>query len=204
MSQFFSVHPTHPQMRLLARAADIVRDGGVIVYPTDSTYALGCHIGDKAALDRIREIRHLHARHHFTLMCRDLSELASYAMVDNTSYRIIKRYTPGAFTFILKATREVPRRLVHSQRRTIGLRVPDCAISQGLLATLNEPMMTTTLLLPGEEYALTDAEEIRDRLQRSVDLVIDGGPCARDLTTVVDLTDGTPRITRAGLGEFEL
>ena len=204
MSQFFSVHPTHPQLRLLARAADIVREGGVIVYPTDSTYALGCHIGDKAALDRIREIRNLHPRHHFTLMCRDLSELAAYAMVDNTSYRIIRHYTPGPFTFILKATREVPRRLMHGSRRTIGLRVPDFAISQGLLASLGEPMMTTTLLLPGDEFAMTVAEDIRDKLEHVVDLVIDGGPCSQSLTTVVDLTTGAPRITRAGLGKFEL
>ena len=203
MSQFFSVHPTHPQARLLARAAQIVQRGGVIAYPTDSTYALGCHIGDKAALDRIREIRGLHPRHHFTLMCRDLSELAAYAMVDNTSYRIIKRYTPGPFTFILKATREVPRRLM-SRRRTIGLRVPASPVSLGLLAQLREPMMSTTLLLPGDDYPLTEAEDIRERLEGVVDLIMDAGPCLRELTTVVDLTDGLPEVTRVGLGDFQL
>ena len=203
MSQFFSVHPTHPQGRLLSRAAEIVRGGEVIVYPTDSTYALGCHIGDKAALDRIRGIRNLHPRHHFTLMCRDLSELAAYAMVDNTSYRIVKHYTPGPITFILKATREVPRRLM-SRRRTIGLRVPDSPVSLGLLALLNEPMMSSTLLLPGDDYPMTEAQEIRDRLEGVVDLIIDGGPCLREQTTVVDLTDDLPNVTRAGLAEFEL
>ena len=203
MSQFFSVHPTHPQARLLARAAEIAKGGGVIVYPTDSTYALGCHIGDKAALDRIREIRGLHPRHHFTLLCRDLSELAAYAMVDNTSYRILKHYTPGPITFILKATREVPRRLM-SRRRTIGLRVPDSPVSLGLLAHLDEPMMSTTLMLPGDEYPMTEAQDIRDRLEGVVDPILDGGPCLRELTTVVDLTDSLPQVTRAGLGDFEL
>lgn len=203
MTQFFSVHPTHPQKRLLARAAEIVQGGGVVAYPTDSTYALGCHIGDKAALDRIREIRSLSARHLFTLMCRDLSELAAYAMVDNTSYRIVKRYTPGPITFVLKATREVPRRLM-SRRRTIGLRVPDAAVSRALLTLLREPMMSTSLLLPGEADALTDASAIRERLGGAIDAILDGGPCSPQPTTVVDLTDGYPRVVRAGLVEFEL
>ena len=203
MSQFFSVHPTHPQQRLLARAAEMVRAGGVVAYPTDSTYALGCHIGDKSALDRIRNIRRLQPRHLFTLMCRDLSELATYAMVDNSSYRLIRRYTPGPYTFILRATREVPRRLL-SPRRTIGLRVPDCPVALGLLAHLNEAMMSTTLQLPGEDFALTEADDIRDRLEHAIDLVIDSGACSRDLTTVIDLTDETPTVARAGLGPFEL
>lgn len=203
MSQFFSVHPTHPQKRLLARAVDVVRGGGVIAYPTDSTYALGCHIGDKAALDRIREIRALNPRHLFTLMCRDLSELAAYAMVDNTSYRIVRRYTPGPVTFVLKATREVPRRLL-SRRRTIGLRVPDSAVSRGLLTLLDEPMMSTSLVLPGDAAALTEAQVIRERLQGVVDAIVDGGPCSPDPTTVVDLTDDGPRVTRSGRVRFEL
>ena len=203
MSQYFSVHPTHPQQRLLARAAEIVRAGGVIAYPTDSTYALGCHIGDKSALDRIRNIRRLQSRHLFTLMCRDLSELATYATVDNISYRLIRRYTPGPYTFILKATREVPRRLV-SPRRTIGLRVPDCPVALGLLTQLDEAMMSTTLLLPGEDFALTEGDDIRDRLEHAIDLVLDGGARSRDMTTVIDLTGEVPTVTRAGLGPFEL
>ena len=154
MSQYFAVHLTHPQRRLLVQAADIVRGGGVIVYPTDSTYALGCHIGDKAALDRIRAIRRLDKLHHFTLVCRDLSELSIYAQVDNTSYRTLKHFTPGPFTFLLKASREVPRRLVHPKRRTIGIRVPQHAIAQGLLDALGEPMMSTSLILPGATEAL--------------------------------------------------
>ena len=203
MSQLFSVHPTHPQKRLLARAVDVVRGGGVIAYPTDSTYALGCHIGDKAALDRIREIRALHPRHLFTLMCRDLSELAAYAMVDNTSYRIVRRYTPGPVTFVLKATREVPRRLL-SRRRTIGLRVPDSPVSRGLLGLLNEPMMSTSLVLPGDAVALTEAQVIRERLEGVVDAILDGGPCSPEPTTVVDLTDEGPRVTRTERVRFEL
>ena len=203
MSQYFSVHPTHPQQRLIAQAAEIVRGGGVIAYPTDSTYALGCHIGDKSALDRIRNIRRLPSRHLFTLMCRDLSELATYAMVDNISYRLIRRYTPGPYTFILKGTREVPRRLM-SRRRTIGLRVPDCPVALALLAQLDAAMMSTTLQLPGEDFALTEGDAIRDRLEHAIDLVLDGGACSRDMTTVIDLTDEAPTVARAGLGPFEL
>jgi len=203
VSQFFTVHATHPQRRLLVQAAEIVRGGGVIVYPTDSTYALGCHIGDKAALDRIRAIRRLDKLHHFTLVCRDLSELSIYARVDNSSYRILKRYTPGPFTFVLHASREVPRRLVHPKRRTIGLRVPDNVIAQGLLEALGEPMMSTSLIPPGATDALTDPEDIRSEFESRVDLIIDGGACALTATTVVDLTEASPVVTRAGLGVFE-
>jgi tRNA threonylcarbamoyl adenosine modification protein (Sua5/YciO/YrdC/YwlC family) len=202
VSQYFSVHPTHPQRRLLIQAAEIVRGGGVIVYPTDSTYALGCHIGDKQALDRIRAIRRLDKLHHFTLVCRDLSELSIYARVDNSSYRILKRYTPGPFTFLLQASREVPRRLVHPKRRSIGLRVPDHAIAQGLLEALGEPLMSTSLILPGSSDALAEPEDIRSALERQVDLIIDGGACGLTATTVVDLTVVPPVVTRPGLGVF--
>ena len=204
MSQFFSIHATHPQGRLLAQAADIVGRGGVIAYPTDSTYALGCHIGDKAALDRIRAIRRLDRNHHFTLVCRDLSEISAYARVDNASYRILKAHTPGPITFVLKATREVPKRLVHARRRSIGLRVPNHPIALGLLAALGEPMMSTSLIPPGETIPLTDAVEIRRRFEKQLDLVIDGGPCGQDPTTMVDLTGEVPELIRAGAGEFDV
>ena len=201
MSQFLAIHPTHPQGRLVSRAAEIVRDAGVIVYPTDSTYALGCHLGDKDALDRIRAIRRLRPDHHFTLMCRDLSELATYARVDNASYRTMRRHLPGPFTFVLRATREVPRRLVHKRRKTIGLRVPDHAIATALLGALGEPMMTTTLLLPGEDMPVTNVEDRRADLERlQVDVIVDGGGCGRLPTTVVDLTAGVAEVTRQGAG----
>ena len=203
MSQYFTVHLTHPQRRLLVQAADIVRGGGVIVYPTDSTYALGCHIGDKAALDRIRSIRRLDKLHHFTLICRDLSELSIYAQVDNSSYRILKHYTPGPFTFLLKASREVPRRLVHPKRRTIGIRVPQHAIAQGLLEVLGEPMMSTSLILPGSAEALSDPQAFRRQLEAQVDLIVDGGACGLTATTVVDLTELPPVVVRPGLGVFD-
>ena len=175
MSQYFVVHASHPQQRLLRRAAGIVQAGGLVVYPTDTTYALGCHIGDKAALDRIRQVRRLDRQHHFTLTCRDLSEVSVYARIDNANYRVLRRLTPGPFTFLLQAGREVPRRLVHPRRRTIGLRIPGNAIARGLLETLGQPMMTTTMRLPGHDTALTDAEDIRDAVEKSVDLIIDGG-----------------------------
>lgn len=203
MSQFLIVHPTHPQGRLIGLAAEVVRAGGVIVYPTDSTYALGCRIGDKGAVDRIRAIRRLDDRHHFTLVCRDLSELATYARVDNASYRILKRYTPGPFTFLLPATRDVPRRLMHPKRRTIGLRVPDHTIAQALLEAIAEPLMSTSLILPGADGPLTDPIEIRELLAHQVELVIDGGQGGQVATTVVDLTDVPARVTRPGLGVFE-
>lgn len=200
MAQFFHVHPQNPQARLMHQAAEIVRRGGVVAYPTDSCYALGCHVGDKAAMERIRMIRQLDEQHHFTLVCRDLSEVGTYAQVDNLAYRLIKANTPGPYTFLLPATREVPRRLQHPRRKTIGLRIPDHAIAQALLAELGEPLMSVTLLLPGEEQPMTDPEEIRARLEHVVDLVIDGGNCGWEPTTVVDLAGPRPVIVRAGRG----
>jgi tRNA threonylcarbamoyl adenosine modification protein (Sua5/YciO/YrdC/YwlC family) len=202
VSQFFQIHPETPQGRLVRQAADIIRSGGVVVYPTDSAYALGCHIGDKNALDRIRRIRKLDDRHNFTLVCRDLSEIASYAKVDNTVYRLLKHATPGPYTFILKATSEVPRRLMHTKRKTVGLRVPDNPIAQALLADLGEPMMSVTLIMPGDEYPLIDPYDIRQVLQNDVDLVIDGGYCGMEPTSVIDLADDTPLVLRAGKGDI--
>ena len=201
MSQFFQIHPDNPQARLIRHAVDIIRDGGVVAYPTDSAYALGCHIGDKAALDRIRRIRKLDDRHNFTLMCSDLSEIAAYAKVDNTVYRLLRHCTPGPYTFILRATSEVPRRLMHPKRKTVGLRVPENPIASALLADLGEPLMSVTLNMPGEEYPMIDPYDIRDTLQHEVDLVIDGGYCGMEVTTVVDLADETPVVLRAGKGD---
>jgi len=202
MSNYLSIHPENPQQRLIAKAAEIVRKGGVIVYPTDSVYAIGCHIGDKQAMDRIRTIRQLDKNHNFTLMCRDLSELASYARVDNSAFRSLKAQTPGPFTFILPATSEVPRRLMHPKRKTIGLRVPDSPIAQALLAELGEPMMSVTLIMPGDEYPLSDPYDIRAALEAHVDVLIDGGHCGLEPTTVVDMTGSVPEITRQGMGDF--
>lgn len=207
MSQFFQIHPENPQTRLIRQAATIVQQGGVIVYPTDSGYALGCHLGDKQALERIRRIRMLDEKHNFTLVCRDLSELAVYAKVDNIAYRALRSHTPGPYTFVLLATNEVPRRLKHPKRKTIGLRVPDNAIAQSLLDTLGEPMMSVTLILPGDDLPLLDPYEIRSVLQQQVDLVIDGGYCGMEATSVIDLSDETPVILRQGAGstaEFEV
>lgn len=207
MSQFFQIHPENPQIRLIRQAATIVEQGGVIVYPTDSGYALGCHLGDKQALERIRRIRMLDEKHNFTLVCRDLSELAVYAKVDNIAYRALRSHTPGPYTFVLLATNEVPRRLKHPKRKTIGLRVPDNAIAQSLLDTLGEPMMSVTLILPGDDLPLLDPYEIRSVLQQQVDLVIDGGYCGMEATSVIDLSDETPVILRQGAGstaEFEV
>jgi tRNA threonylcarbamoyl adenosine modification protein (Sua5/YciO/YrdC/YwlC family) len=200
LAQYFLIHPTHPQARLVARAAEIVRGGGVIAYPTDSCYALGCHAGDKDAMLRLRRIRGVDERHHFTLMCRDLSELGSYARVDNARYRLLKTLTPGSYTFILEATKELPRRILHPRRKTIGLRVPDHPVALALLAELGEPLLSTTLILPGDEAPLEDAREIRERLEHDVDLVLDGGPCGTVPTTVVDLTGPAPEVVRAGKG----
>ena len=201
MAQYFHVHPQNPQPRLIKRAVQIVRDGGVIVYPTDSSYAIGCHIGDKAAMERIRRIRDLDDRHNFTLVCRDLSEVALYARLSNADYRILRAHTPGPYTFILPATREVPRRLQNPRRKTIGLRVPDHVIAQALLADLREPLMSSTLILPGDDLPLNDPEDIRERLEHQVDLVIDGGNCGLEPTTVVVLEDGIAEIARRGRGE---
>ena len=202
MSQYFVVHESNPQQRLIRRAAEIVHAGGLVAYPTDTAYALGCHLGDKRALDRIRLVRRLDKGHLLTLACANLSALATYARVDNASYRILKHYTPGPFTFLLPATREVPRRLVNPKRKTIGLRVPDNAVCQALLEAVGEPMMTTTLRLPDDEYPLTDPEDIRTLLEHQVDLVLNGGWGGIEPTTVVDLTD-TPVVVREGLGVFE-
>ncbi len=201
MSQFFQIHPENPQARLVREAADIIRGGGVVVYPTDSAYALGCQIGDKNALEKIRRIRKLDAKHNFTLVCRDLSEIAVYAKVDNSAYRLLKHSTPGPYTFILRATSEVPKRLMHAKRKTVGLRVPENNIAQAILADLGEPMMSVTLIMPGEEYPLIDPYDIRQILEHDVDLVIDGGYCGMEATTVVDLADETPLVLRAGKGD---
>ncbi len=201
MAQYFEVHPTHPQPRLIKRAVEIVHAGGIVAYPTDSGYALGFHLGDKAAMERIRRIRRLDEKHNFTLVCRDLSEIATYAVVGNADYRLLKAHTPGAYTFILPATREVPRRLQNPKRKTIGLRVPAHVIAQALLAELNEPLMSSTLILPGDAAPLSDPHEIRERLEHEVDLVIDGGPCSVQPTTVVELHDGLARVVRVGQGD---
>lgn len=201
MAQFFQIHPENPQDRLIIQAADIVRSGGIIAYPTDSAYALGCHIGDKMALDRIRLMRRLDKHHNFTLMCRDLSELATFARVDNQVFRLLKNHTPGPFTFILPGTSEVPRRLMHPKRKTIGLRVPDNRIALALMEELREPLMTSSLLLPGDTMPLSDPLDIRERLEHQIELVIDGGNCGLEPTTVVDLTGDLPVVTRQGKGD---
>lgn len=201
MAQHFTVHPQNPQLRLMRQAAQIVRDGGVMVYPTDSCYALGCHIGDKAAMERMRVIRGVDQRHHFSLVCRDLSEIATYARVDNRQYRMLKAATPGPYAFILEATREVPKRLQHPSRRTIGLRVPDHPVVRALLAELNEPILSSSLILPGDEAPLNDPDEIRERLEHQVDLILDAGACGLEPTTVVNLTGDEPVITRMGKGD---
>lgn len=204
MSQFFTIHPDNPQPRLIRQAAAIMRAGGIVVYPTDSCYALGCHIGDKAAMERIRSIRGINDRHHLTLVCRDLSELATYARVDNTQFRLMKAATPGSYVFILEATRELPKRLQHAKRRTIGLRIPDHPVVDALLRELGEPILSSTLLLPGDELPHTDAAEIRERLEHQVDLILDGGSCGIEPSTVVDLTGPAPVVTRAGKGDVTL
>jgi tRNA threonylcarbamoyl adenosine modification protein (Sua5/YciO/YrdC/YwlC family) len=200
MTQYFTVHPDNPQLRLIRQAAEIVRAGGVIVYPTDSCYAFGCQLGDKAAMERIRAIRRLDERHHFTLVCRDLSEISKYARVDDLQFRLLKANTPGSYTFILQATKEVPRRLQHPKRATIGLRVPDHPIVAALLDELGEPLLSCTLILPGDELPLNDPEEIRERLDHQVDLILDGGFCGVEPTTVIDLTADAPLLIRQGKG----
>lgn len=201
MSQFFQIHPDNPQARLIKQAIEIVRAGGLIVYPTDSGYALGCHIGDKTAQDRMRRLRDLDESHHFTLVCRDLSELSIYARVDNTAvFRLLKNNTPGPYTFILKATLEVPRRLMNPKRKTLGLRVPGNRIALALLEALGEPLLSTSLILPGSD-TMTEAEDIRDSLGKQVDLILDGGTCDAQPTTVIDLTEGYPEVVRVGKGD---
>ena len=200
MAQYFSIHPTHPQPRLVQRAAQIVRGGGLIAYPTDSCYALGCQIGDAKALVRMRRVRGVDEKHQLTLICRDLSEIAAYAIVDNVRYRLLRAATPGAYTFILRATREVPRRLLHPRRKTIGVRVTQHPVARALLAELGEPMLSATLALPGAAAPLSDPEEIRAALEAQLDLVIDAGSCGLELTTVVDLTGDVPVLVRRGKG----
>lgn len=201
MTQLFQVNKDNPQLHLLRQAATILRKGGVIVYPTDSGYALGCRIGEKEALDRIKRIRRLDEKHNFTLVCRDLSELSVYANVDNAIYRLLKAFTPGPYTFLLKATREVPRRLQHPKRKTIGIRVPDHMIALSLLEVLGEPLMSTTLILPDSDIPLIEPEAIRDLLGQQVDLVISGGYCGLEQTTVVDLSGEAPLVVRQGKGD---
>jgi tRNA threonylcarbamoyl adenosine modification protein (Sua5/YciO/YrdC/YwlC family) len=201
VSQFFHIHPDNPQKRLIAQACDIIRKGGLVVYPTDSGYALGCHIGDKGAMDKIRRLRQLDDDHNFTLVCRDLSEISTYARVNNSVYRAIKANTPGAYTFVLPATKEVPRRLQHPKRKTIGLRIPDNVIVLALLEELNEPLMSSTLIMPDSDLPLTDPEDIMDQIGKQVDLIIDGGFGGAEPTTVIEFIDDMPEIIRVGLGD---
>ena len=200
MAQFFSIHNVNPQSRLIRQTVEIIRNGGVIAYPTDSSYALGCSIGNKQAMERIRKIRKISDQHEFTVICKDLSELSLYAKVDNNIYRLLKHFTPGPYTFILAATREVPRRLQNPKRKTIGLRVPDFPIIQMIIEVLEEPLMSSTLIMPDEQLPMNDACDIRDRLEHLVDLVIDGGPCDAEPTSVIEFLDGIPRVIRHGKG----
>lgn len=202
MSQFFQIHPENPQKRLIDGAIEIIRRGGVIAYPTDSGYALGCHLGDKKAVERIKRLRQLDDKHNFTLVCSDLSEIGTYAKVDNDVFRLLKAHTPGAYTFILQATTEVPRLLLHPKRRSIGVRVPDHRITHALLQALGEPLMSVTLIPVGEELPMTDAEEIRERYANQLDLIIDGGACQLEATSVVDLRELPPTIVREGRGDL--
>ncbi|WP_374337702.1 L-threonylcarbamoyladenylate synthase [Methyloversatilis sp.] len=202
MAQLFSVHPDNPQPRLIRQAADILRDGGLAAIPTDCAWSLVGHMGDARVLDRIRRIRDVDVHHHFTLMCRDLSEIATFARVDNAQFRLIKSATPGPYTFILEATRELPRRILHPKRKTLGLRVPDHPVVSALLEALGEPLLGSTLLLPGEDLPLTDSEDIRERLQHEIDLVLEAGHCGTEPTTVIDLSSGEPVLVRAGAGDL--
>jgi tRNA threonylcarbamoyl adenosine modification protein (Sua5/YciO/YrdC/YwlC family) len=201
MSQFFVIHPENPQQRLIKQAVRVIEEGGVIVFPTDSAYAIGCQLENKEALERIRQIRQLDEKHNFTLICRDLSHISTYALIDNSIFRLLKAHTPGPYTFILPASKEVPKRLMHPKRKTIGLRVPDSHIVQALLKELNQAIMSVTFSLPDQDYPFVDAHEIYDVLGSQVDLVIDGGPCGMTPTTVVDLVEGTPTLLRVGKGD---
>lgn len=200
MAQYLSIHPEDPQARLLHSAAEVIRKGGLIAFPTDSCYAIGCHLGDKDAVERVRRIRGVDDRHHLTLMCRDLSEIAQFARVDNAQYRLLKASTPGSYTFILEGTKELPRRVLHPKRKTIGLRVPAHPVALALLEQLGEPLLTSTLMLPGDELPLTEGWEIQDRLDDHLELILDGGHCGVEPTTVVDLTGTLPVLVRAGRG----
>ena len=202
MSQYYRIHPDNPQPRLIGHAVDIIEAGGVVVYPTDSAYAIGCRLSDKAALARICAIRQLDKKHHFTLICKDLSDISTYALVNNTDFRLLKSCTPGPYTFILKASKEVPRQLLHPKQKTIGIRVPDNLIMHALMEKYGEPILTTTLLMPGDELPMTDPDEIRERLERQVDLIIDGGYGGVDLTTVVSLYEGDIKLLREGCGDI--
>jgi len=201
MSQYFQIHPVNPQLRLIKQAAQIIHGGGIVALPTDSCYALVCHLDDKSAVERLRRIRGIDEKHHLTLLCRDLSEIGVYARVDNKQFRLLKAATPGPFTFILEATRCVPRRLSHPSRKTIGLRVPENCIVEMLLAELQQPLLGTTLILPGDEQPLTDPEMVRERLEKQVDLIIDGGACSFEPTTVIDLSGAEPELVRQGRGD---
>jgi tRNA threonylcarbamoyl adenosine modification protein (Sua5/YciO/YrdC/YwlC family) len=203
MSQFFEIHPDNPQPRLIHQAVEIFHKGGIVAYPTDSCYALGCHLGDKAAMERIRRIRRVDKEHHFTLMCRNFSEISTYGKLENDAYRLMKNLTPGPYTFILKATREVPKRLQHVKRKTIGVRVPDSKITLAMLEELGQPIMSSTLILPDTELPLTDPYQIRVILEHEVDLVIDGGFCDIEPSTVVDMTQGLPEVLRVGKGSVD-
>lgn len=203
MPQRLVVHPENPQPRLLAQAADLLRDGAVVAFPTDSCYALGCHLGDKEALDRLRAIREMDERHHLTLMCRDLSDIAKYARVDNAQYRLLKATTPGSYVFILEGTKELPRRVLHPKRKTIGLRIPDHPVALALLEAFGEPLLTTTLLLPGEDEPLTEGWQIQEALAGRIELILDGGQLGTLPTTVIDLTGSAPQLLRAGKGALE-
>lgn len=203
MSQFFQIHADNPQQRLVKQAVEIIHKGGVVIYPTDTAYAIGCHLGDKKAVDRIRQLRMLDEKHDLTLICEDLSQIATYARVDNEAYRILKSHTPGAYTFILKATKEVPKMLMHPKKKTIGIRVPENNIIQAILRELGEPMLTSTLALPGDEYPMTDPYDIRQTLDNQVDLIIDGGYCGMEETSLVSLVDDEIEVLRQGLGRVE-
>jgi len=200
MSQFFEIHPDNPQKRLIHQTVEIIDNGGVVVYPTDSSYAIGCHLGDKSAMEKIRRIRQVDDKHHFTLVCSDLSEIATYAKVSNSDYRLLKSLTPGPYTFLLKATHEVPRRLMHPKRRVIGIRVVEDTIVRAILEELGQPIMSSTLIMPENDMPETDAHEIREKLERQVDLIVDGGNCGFEATTVINMVEDTPFIVRQGKG----
>ncbi len=203
MSEYLYIHPDNPQLRLIRQSVDIIKRGGIVVYPTDSSYAIGCHLDDKDAIDKIRRIRQVDKNHHFTLMCRDLSEISKYAMVDNINYRLLKSHTPGSYTFILEANREIPRRLKHPKRKTIGIRIPDNNIALALLEELDQPLISSTLILPDDDFPMTDPYQIQLFLENQVDLIIDGGYSGHEATTVIDLMQSPPEVLREGRGDVD-